>query len=617
MPVIRSLLTHFGFKIESGKLQGFQKQVAATKGRLRVAAQEGRRMQREMRGIGNMARYAVVAFIGSRFVKIFTTGYAKTLDEAMKFSRQIGLNVESLQALGYAALESGVGQKELQAGLLRFSRSLRDAQEGSKKVAKAFSDIGLSIRNLPLEDQEKTLKIVADRFAALPAGANKAALAQELFGRSGAKLIPLLDEGSVGMERLMRKARELGIVMSEKDAKAAEDFNNQLAASKAALLGLRNIIARQVLPHLTKLFRGFQRWIREGNNAKRLLEVLKKVAIVTGAILASIVTFKIIKLFQSFGLAIKSATRWLLAMGKAGIWARLKLFLMFALLLLIAAAIEDLHAFATGKKSLIGEWLGEDTAQAKLLKKTLLDFGAALKEAWKELKEPLMDLWGALLQLFSAIWKIVRPLLPWLLKGFILLVQIVTFMILSTIDGFKRLKEDLGALMTRIGEIADAVINWFVKAWNSVKNTAAGAVAFVVGIWKGGINSIKAAWMTIANAVGSVARAVENAWKNALDWVLKQIEWITEKVIGAAERLGIIKGGSLAKVGLGAFANIPTGRTSIQQNNRASVGSLNVTVSGTADMSAPEMQNAVKGGALDALNDLIKTNFADLRPVTT
>jgi hypothetical protein len=37
----------------------------------------------------------------------------------------------------------------------------------------------------------------------------------DLFGRSGANLIPLLNQGSEGITELEQKARELGVTMGE------------------------------------------------------------------------------------------------------------------------------------------------------------------------------------------------------------------------------------------------------------------------------------------------------------------------------------------------------------------------------------------------------------------
>ncbi|MDV7396821.1 hypothetical protein RZS08_35815, partial [Arthrospira platensis SPKY1] len=79
------------------------------------------------------------------------------------------------------------------------------------------------------------------------------AIAQELFGRSGAKLIPLLNSGADGLEALRQEAEELGLVIGGDAARAAEQFNDSLTRIDAVRRGLFNGIAQQLLPTLNAL----------------------------------------------------------------------------------------------------------------------------------------------------------------------------------------------------------------------------------------------------------------------------------------------------------------------------------------------------------------------------
>ena len=59
-------------------------------------------------------------------------------------------------------------------------------------------------------------------------GAGKTALAIKLFGKSGADLIPLLNQGRAGIKELTDEAAKLGIVISTETAAKAEQFNDTL-----------------------------------------------------------------------------------------------------------------------------------------------------------------------------------------------------------------------------------------------------------------------------------------------------------------------------------------------------------------------------------------------------
>jgi hypothetical protein len=73
------------------------------------------------------------------------------------------------------------------------------------------------------------LKEVSDKFSSYADGAEKSALAQELFGRSGAQMISFLNEGSEGLGRMEAEAQRLGIVISGDLAKNSEALNDNLS----------------------------------------------------------------------------------------------------------------------------------------------------------------------------------------------------------------------------------------------------------------------------------------------------------------------------------------------------------------------------------------------------
>ena len=62
---------------------------------------------------------------------------------------------------------------------------------------------------------------VADALNKVKNEAARTAIVMEIFGKGGAKLLPLMSEGAEGINKLTARARELGIVFSAQDAEAA------------------------------------------------------------------------------------------------------------------------------------------------------------------------------------------------------------------------------------------------------------------------------------------------------------------------------------------------------------------------------------------------------------
>lgn len=105
----------------------------------------------------------------------------------------------------------------------------------------------------------------ADVFKGLPDGPEKAALALQVFGKSGLELIPLLNAGSDGIKTMTDRARELGLVFDEKAGAQADEFNDKLDELKGAVAGLAIQTAIDLLPELIKLVDAFRENYTEGD----------------------------------------------------------------------------------------------------------------------------------------------------------------------------------------------------------------------------------------------------------------------------------------------------------------------------------------------------------------
>src|SRR5690606_39782 len=180
-------------------------------------------------------------------------------DQFGKMAQQVGVGVQSLTELDYAAKLSDVSTEELATGLTRLVSRMGDVAQGSKEAAQVFSALGVKVKNADgtLRSSEAVLKDVAERFSQFEDGATKTAFAVEIFGRSGARLIPLLNLGRQGLADLAEEARALGVVFDEKAAKAAEEFNANLPRLGQAAQGLKIELLQGLIPQLTEIAQRF------------------------------------------------------------------------------------------------------------------------------------------------------------------------------------------------------------------------------------------------------------------------------------------------------------------------------------------------------------------------
>ena len=122
---------------------------------------------------------------------------------------------------------------------------------------------------LPTND---IIGVVADRFKSMPDGVQKTALAMSVFGREGRAMIPMLNQGREGLEKMGQKAKDLGLVFG--NVSALKSYISAQRQWDATLKSLQIQIGNSVLPVLTSfskaitnLLQAFNRIDPETRNA--------------------------------------------------------------------------------------------------------------------------------------------------------------------------------------------------------------------------------------------------------------------------------------------------------------------------------------------------------------
>lgn len=207
---------------------------------------------------------------------------ADALDE---MAQRTGIAVESLSLLVPAAELSAVSTEKFEAGLKKLATGMLEAATGSEASAQKFAALGVAVQNQDgtLRDSEQVLLDLADRFQAMPDGAEKAALAVDIFGKAGAEMIPFLNQGREGIGALKQEAAELGLQLSADTAAQAGNFNDALDKLKLATQSIGNQIVASLLPALNDMAGGMVESAKQGGTLRAILDgvvlVLKTLAL--------------------------------------------------------------------------------------------------------------------------------------------------------------------------------------------------------------------------------------------------------------------------------------------------------------------------------------------------
>lgn len=178
----------------------------------------------------------------------------KNADEITKMSQSVGVSVETLSAMAHAADLSGVSLETLAKAFKITAQRAAETAAGTGEAKEAYKALGISVTDAAssLKDSDELLLEIADKFEVMENGAGKTALAIDLFGRSGADLIPMLNQGRAGLEAMTDEAARLGLVIDTETGQAAERFRDNLTRLRGVKVGLVNTITRAVLPTLEK-----------------------------------------------------------------------------------------------------------------------------------------------------------------------------------------------------------------------------------------------------------------------------------------------------------------------------------------------------------------------------
>jgi hypothetical protein len=149
-------------------------------------------------GIASLAKKAVVGAAGG-LVGLGAGVYEAMSEggELVDLQEQTGIAVDTLMALRVAFEQAGMGADDVQPTIAKLQKSVVEAQTGSEAAAKAFGALGLSAETLAGMTADEQLQAVGDAIKGIQDPAVKSAVAMEIFGKSGARMLAFFATGGL------------------------------------------------------------------------------------------------------------------------------------------------------------------------------------------------------------------------------------------------------------------------------------------------------------------------------------------------------------------------------------------------------------------------------------
>lgn len=394
---------------------------------------------------------------------------------------QIG--TDALQEIGYAAKLGGSSIEEMRGGLAILNKHLTAAKDGNEESQKTFAKLGIKIRDASgaLKSADVVIGDVAEALSKLPEGPERTARAMDLFGRSGASLLPVLSEGREGLAKLRQEARDLGLVINVETIKAGDDLGDNLDRLKLSIKGVEHEIAGAFLGEINQSVESVIAWVK-ANRALIAQRMEKVIRVLTASLKAFVsvlgilwrVLGVVIDQWQFFAVILASVVLTAIVLN---IGAIVRLIAQYVLLgaAALAAAIKSAAAWALAAAPvallatliavailLFDEWItaieGGDTLLGELWpkwKKFLQDFAGAGSEGeplWLQFLRFGAALIGDFDKTFKDViegWKLIfKALADWVIGIFDQITGYIASKVRGSIDsirGLLKLSSDPGS----------------------------------------------------------------------------------------------------------------------------------------------------------------------------
>lgn len=502
--------------------------------------------------IGAVATAAVA--VGKKMIDV-AKQTAEAGDEIDKVSQRMGLSAEAYQKWDYVLSQSGVDINSMQTGLKTLTNQIGEATKGSEDAAERFAQLGISVNDLKKMSREEVFAATIKSLQGMADGTERAALANKLFGKSGQEITPLLNQSAKSTEQLMKKAEELGFIMSNEAVKASADFKDALDTLSKTATGLKNKIGAELLPSLMQGMEGLTDIL--ANNVEQGAEKIN-VAIfdLIGNILPNLVNL-IQGMLPSLSIATTSILDGLLKILPTLISSVIEFVfkdlvpaILNMLPTIVTAVIDIAIAVINGVAEMLPMLIETIVEVVPLLIAALLENIPNLLDAAIKLLFAVVDAVPYLVNgLLDALPTVIDTLIDFLINNIPMILNAAIKLLMAIVKAIPKINTQIGktiptiitgivkGILNGVPKLADAGLNLIKGLWNGINNAKSWLLSQISGFVDGVVGGIKNFFgihspsKRIEDEVGIFAgQAVGTGMMKSLSGVLKNVGVFGKKV---------------------------------------------------------------------------------------
>ena len=178
---------------------------------------------------------------------------AEATDRIDKMSQKLGLSRKAFQEWDYVMSQNGISIDSMQGGMNKLNNVMDDFRNGNKTATDAMDRLGISMEAIDGKSQEEVFSMVINQLQGMENESERAAIANDLLGRSASELAPMLNAGADSAEQLKARAHELGLVLDDETINAGVIFGDTLDDMKKSMGTMVTQIGAEVMPIFQKM----------------------------------------------------------------------------------------------------------------------------------------------------------------------------------------------------------------------------------------------------------------------------------------------------------------------------------------------------------------------------
>jgi hypothetical protein len=169
-------------------------------------------------------------------------------------SQQLGINVEDLQSWQFAAKLNGVEADAFNASLKILQKNMAENAANGAESGGKFKEMGVALRDSKgeMRDTTEVLYDTGIAISKLKSPAERTEAALKVFGKAGAKLGPLFNDGEAGLQKYLDEVKNLGGGITGDAVEQLDDLGDNMDRFEMATTSAKSKLVQAFLPTITK-----------------------------------------------------------------------------------------------------------------------------------------------------------------------------------------------------------------------------------------------------------------------------------------------------------------------------------------------------------------------------